>query len=374
MPKFPSLNRVSTAGLRLAVAALVVMVAPASAERVILHLNTGDRVSGVVMSEGGGSVVLSNKWASALTIPTSAITNRETIAVPLVVPPPVVPPPKPKPEAAPAPKPAPPTQAAAEPKKKAEPAPAPKPAPKPAVVAKAKPKKPAKPKRPPKPKIKHWSGNVNVGLNFLYGARDQQIYSADVRLNYKRLYTSDPKKHFNNAASYSVAYGRADGTKSTDRMQGSDKMDFDVARNWYAYNLAGVGFDRIRQIELQYEVGPGSGYHLFTKPKFQMNLEAGMDYQVQNRINTTDVEDLYYRLAQDLTWKITDATVLREKIEFFPRFDRGQYRNRFETTLTRELWKNLALNITIVDLYDTDPAPRVNKNELQIRSSIGFSF
>jgi hypothetical protein len=35
---------------------------------------------------------------------------------------------------------------------------------------------------------------------------------------------------------------------------------------------------------------------------------------------------------------------------------------------------NFSLNLSLLDVYDTDPAPKVNRNELQIRSSIGITF
>jgi hypothetical protein len=47
---------------------------------------------------------------------------------------------------------------------------------------------------------------------------------------------------------------------------------------------------------------------------------------------------------------------------------------RFETTLSYELWKNLSLNWTVLDLYDSEPAAGVERNELQIRSSLGVKF
>jgi hypothetical protein len=65
---------------------------------------------------------------------------------------------------------------------------------------------------------------------------------------------------------------------------------------------------------------------------------------------------------------------LEEKFEFFPRVDLEQYRFRFETTLRYWLVQNLSLNLTVLNLYDSDPARNVDRNDLQIRSALGFKF
>ena len=44
------------------------------------------------------------------------------------------------------------------------------------------------------------------------------------------------------------------------------------------------------------------------------------------------------------------------------------------TNLSYSLLANLALNFTVLDLYDTEPAAGVPRNELQFRSSLGVKF
>jgi hypothetical protein len=117
-----------------------------------------------------------------------------------------------------------------------------------------------------------------------------------------------------------------------------------------------------------------------------MNTEAGINYQAQFRsdtINTgtntitqhTTNEKFYFRLAEDTTWKINKTLNFTEKFEFFPRVeDVSEYRMRFESTFSYGIWQNISLNLTILDLYDTQPASNVPKNDLQIRSSLGITF
>ncbi len=316
----------------------------ARAESVILHLRNGDRLAGDIVSENTNQVVLATSWIKELPVPVSAILRREpaTNAAPgLAVEQQTVTPAKTN------------------------------------VVAAAKPvPPPAAPASPPKPPTpKRWKVNLTVGTDTQFGAQDRQLYTGRVKLTYEQPYKSDPKKFFRNILDYAVDYGKADGVKSADRMYGSVKTDFDVGSHLFVYNLGGVGYDDIRKINLEYEEGPGVGYHLFTKPKFVMNVEGGINYQAQHRSSSDNVENFYYRLAEDITWKITSRLTLVEKAELFPQVeDPDKYRARFDATLSFALWQNITFNLSVLDLYDTNPAQGVDNNEVQVRSMLGVTF
>jgi hypothetical protein len=107
-----------------------------------------------------------------------------------------------------------------------------------------------------------------------------------------------------------------------------------------------------------------------------MNVEAGFNYQAQYRASTNlAVEKFYYRLAEDITWKFNKRFTFTEKLEFCPQVeDVQQFRARFESTISYGIWQNVALNLSLLDLYDTQPAAGVPRNDLQFRSSIGLTF
>jgi hypothetical protein len=350
-------TRVSRSGVRLAGLACVLWAAWAGAQDVILHLRNGDRIAGHVLSEDATNVVLTTSWAAHLTVPVSAIERRETLS-----------PSGGQTNAAPAPA----TSAAPIPATNAAPATASPPAPKASQSASAPAEKtPATAAKPPK----RWKAQVSLGTDLQFGARDRELFYGRAKLTYELPYAKNPRRFFRSIADYSVDYGRVDGTKSTDRMYGSLKTDFDVGERVFVYNLVGAGYDSVRKIDLQYEVGPGGGYRLFNRPNFAMNLEAGANYQAQERADSPSVRKVYARLAEDVTWKIHPRVTWIEKAEWFPSIeDPGQFRIRFESTLSLGLWQNLALKLTVLDLYDTQPARGVNPNEVLVRSSLELTF
>ena len=312
----------------------------ARAQNVVLYLKNGDKLTGYLVSEYTNRLVLSNNWVKELSVPLAEIAQREIILAAgtnhLAG-----------------------TNALA--KIRAQPVPTAPPA-----------------------LFKHWKGEAEVGLDLIYSTTDQRTYHGRFKLAYEQAYASNPKNFFRNSLDYDLAYGKttqkADSgsktmtTTSADRMGTSDKSTADFDLHWYAYNLAGIGFDRVRNIDLSMEEGPGLGYHLLRLTNLTANVEGGFTYQVQDNTDNTHTRDFFYRVAEDAIWKIGSRTSLSEKAEFFPRFNFAEYRLRAETTLSYNVWRYVYWNLTVRDSYDTTPAAKVQGNELEVHSALGVKF
>lgn len=342
---------------------LVFAAATIHAQIATFQLHNGDRITGRIINENTNRVVISNAWSKEIILPLSEIKSRDIIAekvaastnAPVVTTTnaPVV----------------------------AKPAPA-----KPAPVADAKPVVKPKPKF-----LDDWHGDVQIGADVGLGETMRELYHAQVKVTYAPVQQGGPGgssrliERFRNIFEYNAAYGtvtsenpkgKSETALAANRMDGSSKTDFDLGarRRIFVYNLAGAGYDEIRHIDRRYEVGPGLGYHLFTRSNFVMNAEAGMNYQAQYFQNDTKTERIYYRFAEDMNWKISKMLTFDEKFEIFPEVHFDQYRVRFESNLRYWLLKNISFNLTVLDTYDTQVAPHIHKNDLQIRSSIGLKF
>lgn len=311
----------------------------ADGQGVVLYLKSGDKISGYIVTEYTNRLVLSNSWVRDLSVPLSEIERRE-IAI------------------------AGGTNHVAGTN----------------LIAKVKAK--AAISTTPPPLFKHWKGMAEVGLDLIYSTTDQKTYHGRFQLSYELPYTSNPKNFFRNTLDYNIQYGKTSQTisnknvtaTSSDQMGASDKTSMDFDKHWYAYNLGGVGFDRVRDITFDAEEGPGLGYHLLSQTNLTANVESGFNYQIQYHTDHTRQRDFFYRLAEDATWKISPNTTLGEKAEFFPRWDLSEYRIRAEATLSYNLWRYVYLNMTVTDYYDTKPAVSAPPNELQVHSALGLKF
>jgi putative salt-induced outer membrane protein len=297
-----------------------------SAESVTLYLKNGDRVTGTISSQDTNRVVLTTPWAKEVIIPADQISKREP--VPVVV---KAPPPKPSPAAGAG-----------------------------ATAGMAS---------PPLRKPAHlWTGELNVGTDLGFSEKNRQLYTARAKVIFAY-------ERFKNTFDYDFSYGRTDGILSANRMEGFSKGDVDLGRRWYVYNIGGAGYDEIRKIDIRYELGPGVGYHLVKSSNFVLNTELGMNYQEQRFANDGKTDLFFYRLGEIANWQLNSKVTFDEKFEFFPRVeDIEEFRLRFESNLRYWMRSNLSLNLTVIDLYDTQPAPTVTRNDLQVRSSVGVKF
>ena len=323
--------------LPLAIALLLALLTPAiteaqtPAQEVHVRLRNGDRITGRLLAQETNHIVIATSWSESLSLPISSITGFETITGELLFTAPTV-----------------------------------KPASNPAVVSAPK---------PPPAKPKNIRASLQFGSDIQSGARDRQLLYARAKASYEKPYTHNPKKFFRTFADYSADYGETENVKSANRMTGSLKTDFDLSTRSYFYNVGSGGCDEIRKIDAHYEVGPGLGYHLIKSPAFKFDVEGGANYQVQFRSAGGNLDSIFIRAAEDATWKLSPNVSMSEKYEFFVNAeDFSQYRFRLDSTLSYKLIENLSLNLTLIDLYDTDPAPNVDRNELQIRTSIGITF
>jgi hypothetical protein len=301
------------------------------AEPVVFHLKGGDRIAGTVVSESTNSVVIATPWAKELTIPLNQIESREPQVV-AAVPPAVTLPTTTTPPVVPTKKQAPPV-------------------------------------------MKPWKFDAKFGMDLIYGENDRRLYYGQMALTYTRPYESNPKQALRNTAEYRADYATTDNIESANRMYGSDKMDFDVGEHTFVYNLAGAGYDDVRLIDLQYEVGPGLGYHLLRRTNITANVEGGFSYQSQDRHDAPAINAAYARAAQDVTWKIFPQTTLSQRASVLTRVDLPQQLQlRLEANLAFALVKNISFNLTAIEMYDTRPVPGVAPNEFQLRSAIGLAF
>lgn len=343
----------------------------AIATEVILVLKNGDRISGSLVSESASRVVLKSPVAGKLKIATDQIARREDPAAL-------------KAAAAAAAQAAAPAQAAAT----AKPANTSPPVPVPAAPAMAK-----TPAAAPltnqvaasqtwlqtfapailDPFLTNWHGNIQMGMDLGFGTTDRQTFygNATATHSYGRI---------RNFADFRTAYGLVNKVNSAERTDGSWKIDVDLGqkRRIYLYNQIGAGYDKIRLLDLQFQEGAGVGYKILQRQRLILSGEFGGQAQLFDYAPISQISDrhiLSVRLGESLTWSISDKLKLTQKAAFMPNVeDFGDYRARLDFGLSYPLLKKVTININIVDEYDSNPPPGVDKNDLQIQSTVGIVF
>jgi putative salt-induced outer membrane protein YdiY len=340
------IKRLSDAWSLLAIVSLALLLsAPAVGQGVILHLKNGDRISGRIVSESTNSVRLTNNFLGSFEVPLGEISKREVV-----------------------PAPAPATNApvvATTSTNVVAPSTNVAVAPKPAKP----PMSPANPEATPIASTpSNWKHDLRFGLNLRYATTDSHEFLSILKSTYG-------KQPFRHIFDVNFKYGRVEGALSANSLAASEKTEYQITPKSYVFNLIGGGYDEIRKIDYQFEVGPGFGIELLKRTNFVWKSEVGFNYQQQNRADDTRQNTYSVRIAEIFAWRVWDKLTADFKVEFFPNLDEfGEYRLRIESTLRYPVSNRLSLNLDVIDLYDTRPPQDVSQNDLQIRSTIGVTF
>jgi|KBSSwiStaDraftv2_1062776.scaffolds.fasta_scaffold93463_3 hypothetical protein len=224
---------------------------------------------------------------------------------------------------------------------------------------------PVKPKQP-----RRWALDAQVGADLQFNQADRQIYYGRAKWTYG-------KDRFRSIVDYLVNYGKTDGILSANDMNGSVRVELDVekSKRVFLFDAAGAGYNEVRKIDLSYDDSFGLGYKLVAATNVTLSADIGVNYQRQNFSDGTSKDYGALRLGELMSWKISSKWFLDEKFEFYPRFtDIGEYRLRFETNLRYLISHSLNLNISVIDLFDTQPASSVSRNDLLLRATLGFKY
>jgi hypothetical protein len=331
--------------------------AAGAADTVLLKLRNGDRITGTLLADEPGRVVLRSPVLGKVKVPRSEIENltQQPEAVPALTPP--SPNAATKPDAAPAATAdsgSPPAAAeATEPRAKRQ---------------RTKTKPPTDPGAPKAPK--RWQFDVQMGVNQQFNQAENELYHANLRANW-----ANPTGRHRHQLAYTVNHGKTEDTVTVNNMLGSWRAEVDIGRRYFLFNAASAGFDEIRRIDSGFEDGFGAGYVLLQRTNLTLRLDAGANYLKQSFADGTEKDFFSPRLGENGLWKISKQVEFAQSLEFYPRsIDFGNYRLRGEAVLRYLLGASMTFNLSVIDIYDTEPAAGVTPNDLQVRSSLGVRF
>src|SRR5262249_38950983 len=131
----------------------------------------------------------------------------------------------------------------------------------------------------------------------------------------KSTYGKAPFRHIFDA---NFKYGKIEGVVSANSVAGSEKTEYQLSPKTYLFNLIGGGFDEIRHIDAQYDIGPGFGFEVLKKTNFVWKSELGFNFQQQYRSDDTEQTSYSVRIAEIFAWRVWDKLTADAKIEFFP--------------------------------------------------------
>ncbi|WP_429886482.1 DUF481 domain-containing protein [Geoalkalibacter halelectricus] len=213
-----------------------------------------------------------------------------------------------------------------------------------------------------------WSGNIFLGGAHQAGNTDRMslTFGADA-------VRRSPEDRF--SLSFLYNYAEEDGELTTRDAYGSMKYDYFFTPRFYGLLSVELLKDRFKDLNLRAVVGPGVGYQVWDDTRKGLDLEAGVAYFSEDRIDGEDEQWITARLAAIFRYQITPWLRFTDTLILYPHLeDGGEYTLRNDATLITSLGSAWSLRLGNIWERDSDPAPGVKKDDFRTTLALQYSF
>jgi len=173
-------------------------------------------------------------------------------------------------------------------------------------------------------------------------------------------------------------YSSSDRKMNAQKWYAMGRYAFSLGENKRAYLFFRNETDHDRFANINYRIVPASGvgYWVFDEPRIKLmgEMAAGWEH-TDYRDGTDNNSDAALIPRAYFEKNLFANTTISADIVYYPIFeDFSDYRLRSEANLSHKLNEKLALNLSVIDEYDSQPAENVKENDLRLLSSVVYAF
>ena len=221
---------------------------------------------------------------------------------------------------------------------------------------------------PPPPEVR-WTGRVDFGYGLTAGNREAELGTLTILAERKR------PGEYRLSALFDGARGESEGETTANRARVEGKYDRTRGARGYRYLLAGAGYDRVRSIDLRAEVGAGLGRTLFDTERSRLTAEIGASYVRDDFADGATESDAKLRVGE--TWRrpLGGSAELVQSLAALGALDElGDYTAEFVLAITHRLNDEMSLTSKFVGSYDSRPAPGTERADYTVTTQLGLAF
>lgn len=222
---------------------------------------------------------------------------------------------------------------------------------------------------PPPPPPVRWQGRVDFGHAQTSGNKDADLGTLTAFGERKQ------EGSFRLSLLFDAAQGTSEGEETASRARLQAKYDRSASAHHYRYYLAGVGYDKVRDLDLRAEVGTGLGRVLIDKPGNLLTAEVGASFVRDEFTDGPTESDAKLRLGQ--AWRLgvgKRSELLQSLAVLAAANELGDLTGELVLALTHRLNDRLALTTKFVNAYDSRPAEGTERADYTLTTQVGFAF
>jgi putative salt-induced outer membrane protein YdiY len=214
----------------------------------------------------------------------------------------------------------------------------------------------------------HWSGSLDVGYSVKRGNSTEDDFYIRGRLLYER-------KPLTNETTAQFNYATSKDETTEDRADVQNQLNYTVNTSIFVYHDLTVGYDNVRSLDYFIDTSAGVGKEFLLDYPSQLKIRTGPSYRHEARANGTNEDELFVLIGESFKTQLNESMSLRQGLELYPSItDSGEYRQEAFVELKIDLTGNWALKLYGEQVYDSDPVPGTEKEDLRFVSTLGYSF
>jgi putative salt-induced outer membrane protein len=213
-----------------------------------------------------------------------------------------------------------------------------------------------------------WSCKTTLGFNLARGNSETALL--DFGISAKK-----GNKPWQVDANAGITYGETGGEATEQNAHAEFQARLLLSAATYVYGSCRLDHDSIAGINYRLLAGPGIGHHLVKNDNYSLCFELGASYVEEDIAAAGATRSIALRAAQRCEYKFGENARMWESVEFVPEIDDfGSCLLRAELGIETQINALFSLRTSILDRYDSVPAPGTGSNDLMLRVALACSI
>ena len=216
-----------------------------------------------------------------------------------------------------------------------------------------------------------WTREMSLGYNLSRGNTEKEQLSGTLLANRK---TDQDELTFKAEGFYAASSRRMDAQRYSGMARYASSFGSRLA--WYKFYTLEVEHDRFEDVDWRAIPSAGIGYWFADQDDWKLMTEVGIGWERTSFRGATKNRSDLVLVPRAYAYKtvLGDATISQELILWPNLSETGEFRLRAETALTNPLAGGLALRVSFIDEFQSDPAAAAKKNDARLISSVVYAF
>ena len=212
-----------------------------------------------------------------------------------------------------------------------------------------------------------WKRSAGVGATLTQGNSDTILITANLNATRKweqheLLFNAD------------AAYGEVEKEKNADSLRGIAQYNHLFSERFYGYARFDALHDAIADVDYRFTVGPGVGYYFIKSKTTSFSAEAGPAF-IYEKVGGEEDGYLAARIGEKFEHQLTERSRIWQSAEILPQVDDFEnFIAHAELGVESKLTDALNLRLVLQDIYDNQPAPGRDRNDIRLISGIAYQF